>query len=452
MPFFVFHKHRHHSGLKRGFWTGLLGFCMALNASAEENFSFDLSAYQKKPYELNGRMDLMATQIQVNDGSAYSHLAFKGDSAEDFIRYNGELELEGLYRWEQSSVHARTLSQWQDDVFKQTTEHTLQEAYWHTQASERWQFELGKRAVKWGKGYAWNPVGFIERPKNPDEPEQNREGFVLAGTTYTRSFSAPSQATENSTGLLKTVSASLYVLPVNENLNEELALSQQDIDNALQWAAKLYALVGQTDLEFYLHQSSGRIRDTGLSFASNLASNLEIHGDFAWRDPRNRLTINANSGTLESEQRGRFQGLIGLRYLSPNDTTWIAEWLYSPQNPSETELNTFYQFAKAEPNTPEFQLAQLAKSAYSQTPPGEHALYLRISQKDFWDQVYLNAALTGFYNPLDHSYSLTPELSYSGYKNLELRLRTSWLQGSQNTEWGEKLSDLKTELRARLFF
>jgi hypothetical protein len=32
--------------------------------------------------------------------------------------------------------------------------------------------DAGKKVVKWGKGYAWNPVAFVDRPKNPEDPEE----------------------------------------------------------------------------------------------------------------------------------------------------------------------------------------------------------------------------------------------------------------------------------------
>jgi hypothetical protein len=36
--------------------------------------------------------------------------------------------------------------------------------------SPSFTLDAGKTVVKWGKGYAWNPVGFIERPKDPNDP------------------------------------------------------------------------------------------------------------------------------------------------------------------------------------------------------------------------------------------------------------------------------------------
>ena len=37
--------------------------------------------------------------------------------------------------------------------------------------------EAGKRTLRWGKGYAWNPIGFVERPKDPNDPDLAREGY-----------------------------------------------------------------------------------------------------------------------------------------------------------------------------------------------------------------------------------------------------------------------------------
>ena len=45
--------------------------------------------------------------------------------------------------------------------------------------------------MKWGKGYAWNPVAFLDRPKNPDDPELPLEGFVIASADTIKSFDGP---------------------------------------------------------------------------------------------------------------------------------------------------------------------------------------------------------------------------------------------------------------------
>jgi len=55
-------------------------------------------------------------------------------------------------------------------------------------------------------------------------------------------------------------------------------------------------------------------------------------------------------------------------------------------------------------------------------------------------------------NLQDHSYQLTPELQYTGIKNLDLRARLFLLQGGGGTDFGEKQVSRKLELYARYYF
>lgn len=425
---------------------GAIVLSTAYNAVLAEEFSFSAAQYEKKPYEFKGHLDLMSSQLNVDPNAAMTNLTFQPiESAKDFARYDSELELEGLYRFDNSTVNFRSLSSWQKDDLNETTSHTVQEAFWRVQPSDQWSLEIGKRAIKWGKGYAWNPVGFIERAKNPDDPEVNREGYILASAEYTKVLP----------GLVKTLAASGFVLPVSDSVNEDLISnsSSPSVDNLI-WAGKLYLLIGETDLDFYLSYSPETSTDFGMSFSSNLASNFEIHGDLAYRSQQNQTLLTADN-QLISQTSESFQGLLGLRYLTESELTWIAEWYVNPQGYSLTELKPFYDLAHTNPlnSLSDYQLAQQAKQAgYAATNPGQQYLYLRTSQKDFADIIYLSAALTGIMNLEDSSSVLTPELTYTGLKNSEFRLRVSALQGGTQTEFGEKLNDLKWEARARFYF
>jgi hypothetical protein len=52
----------------------------------------------------------------------------------------------------------------------------------------------------------------------------------------------------------------------------------------------------------------------------------------------------------------------------------------------------------------------------------------------------------------DKSFSITPELMYTGVTNLELRLATAIISGTRGSEYGEKQNDYKIEFRARYYF
>jgi len=79
-------------------------------------------------------------------------------------------------------------------------------------------------------------------------------------------------------------------------------------------------------------------------------------------------------------------------------------------------------------------------------------LYLRASQKEPFDLLYFTPSLTGIFNMNDKSFSIAPEVLYTGIKNLELRLKTTFLVGDSYTEYGEKLSNYRIEFRVRYHF
>jgi len=55
-------------------------------------------------------------------------------------------------------------------------------------------------------------------------------------------------------------------------------------------------------------------------------------------------------------------------------------------------------------------------------------------------------------NISDRSFTLQPELLYSGFKNFEIRVRALGLFGAKNSEFGEKQNDYNFELRIRYYF
>ncbi|MCK7515711.1 MAG: hypothetical protein MZV70_74860 [Desulfobacterales bacterium] len=79
-------------------------------------------------------------------------------------------------------------------------------------------------------------------------------------------------------------------------------------------------------------------------------------------------------------------------------------------------------------------------------------LYFRVSQKEPFDILYFTPAVTTILNLDDRSFSLSPELLYTGITNLELRLKGTILVGDSFTEYGEKPYDARLELRLRYYF
>jgi len=94
----------------------------------------------------------------------------------------------------------------------------------------------------------------------------------------------------------------------------------------------------------------------------------------------------------------------------------------------------------------------VSAGSYGRPNPMRDYLYLRASRKEPFDILYFTPAVTWIYNLDDRSFSLSPELLYSGVNNLELRLKATALVGDRLSEFGEKQNDYKLELRVRYYF
>ncbi len=427
--------------LRLAWLAGLLLFYLSIPVQAEE-FDFDISQYEKKPLEFNGHLEVTPAYRDFNRDSSFYPLGFpatgKQPSSDD--RYSGILELEGLYRFGASSVNFHGQATAQHDLYGGNTDAALFELYYR-HSTDTLNLELGKRALKWGTGYAWNPVGFIQRAKDPSDPELSREGFVIASMDYVKSFDGPLQA----------LTFTPLLLPVSNSINEDFS-PEEDIN----LAARLYLLYRDTDIDFLFLSEGSRSGRIGLDFSRNLASNLEIHGELAWIHDQSRFILDQNEA-LSPERKNSSNYLLGLRYLSSRDTTYILEYYHNDSGLSKGEAKRFFELVDSAGATGDLTLDDSARSIADKagffTPNYmRDYLHLRITQKEPFDIVYLNADLTTIINLQDHSYSLVPGLIYTGFENTELRLRAILNDGAHHTEFGEKLVETRVELRMRYFF
>ena len=165
-------------------------------------------------------------------------------------------------------------------------------------------------------------------------------------------------------------------------------------------------------------------------------------------------------GTTTQQQSDVTSYLAGLRYLTERDTTYIAEVCRNGAGYTPTQAGAFYSLVdraaeqfSATGNAALLGRAQsLAQGGYGRPNAGRNYLYLRVSQKEPFDFLYFTPAITVIANLDDRSASLVPEALYTGFTNVELRLRVFALAGGARTEFGEKQNSNRIELLARLYF
>jgi len=415
-----------------------------VTAHAAEQFSFDAAEFQRKPVEFGGYLEFKQNHFGLNQDGALYLLNNYNQPRESLDQSTLTFKPSGKFRYGGGSLNFRAHLEgdWETREFQRTTR--FDELYLSYKPDPGLTVDAGKVSLKWGKGYAWSPVAFVERTKDPNDPDLAREGFTLLTADWIRNFDGP----------LRTVAFTPVVLPASPDYNPDFGAGRH-----VNIAAKLYLLYHDTDIDLLFLNNGSRSRRYGVDFSRNITSNLEVHGELARIEDVQRQAITA-AGEGVPVRENATSYLAGLRYLTERDTTWILEYYRNGPGLSETDMRNFVQFVDtaydgylATGNDAQLlRAASLGRGGYARPNPGRNYLYLRVSQKEPFDILYLTPALTAIANADDRSTSIAPELLYTGYTNIELRLRAIFLNGGAGTEFGEKQNSRRYEVQARLYF
>jgi hypothetical protein len=426
-------------------------------AFAAEEYKFEPSEIEKKPYHLGGFGEVRPVLNILDKNAALYKVNFYNQNVGDATKeYNFRLQLEGSYEEGIARLFMRVNQDVNNTYQGWSSDGTIYEGYLSLKPSDSYHLEVGKKVFKWGKGYAWTPVAFIDRPKDPNDPDLALEGFWTISGDYIKSLSGP----------LKAFSFTPVLLPVLTDINDDFVgglssaagVPSAPTGDQINLAAKLYLLLYDTDIDFVYFTGGSKTTRYGVDFSRNITTNLEIHGELAYIEDFTKNFINAN-GTLFSETFDATNYLLGIRYLSAKDTTYLLEYYHDGTGFTKDQMGDFFSFVNkgyhqylATGNDALLIKASNLSKNYGRNTPGTEYLYLRISQKEPFDILYFTPAITWIINLADQSFSMTPEVLYTGITNLELRLKTFFLVGRGDTEFGEKPNDYRIEFRARYFF
>lgn len=412
--------------------------------SAEPDLDFSIPEAEPKFFEFGGYLEGKETVLGLNKDSLLYRQKYVGQRTAD-TQFVSSLDgkLEGKAQTGIATAYARFRLDGQKDVAEGWTwANTFEEAYLSLKPAHSVTLEAGKRVMKWGKGYAWNPAGFVSRPKDPDEPEETLEGYGMLTADLIKSFDGP----------LQTVAFTPVVIPVTEFGNSEWGRG-----GAVAYGAKLYALFKDTDIDLMLLTGESATTRAGMDFSRNITSEFEVHGEAAMNFDATR-TISDSQGNRRTEHLDAASYLLGMRYLNSNDATFIFEYYHNGLGYSHSEAGDYFDFVRnaltafAAGDPSMLQKSRNFSQTYMTQNYGRDYLYLRVSQKEPFDILYLTPALTSIFNVNDRSFSIAPELTYSPTTNLEFRLKTMLTFGGTDTEFGEKINSSKTELRLRYYF
>ena len=332
---------------------------LTLTLFADE-YDFDMGAIEQKSYEYSGYLRV-----------------------EDKAQKSNNLHLEGLFDFSytyESLKFKTSLMATHDYIKTKISESSYQanDLYIESTLTKNHTLLIGKESLKWGKGYFFNPVAFFDRIKDPSQPTQVREGFVIAKYSYNKSFSS----------VLKNLSFDFVYLPSSDSINRdyyELVTDNQDANNI---AMRLYLLLYDTDIDIIYNYSDAVNDKIGVDFSKNIQTNFEIHGEYA--------------KVLDSH----YSYLLGLRYLSESDVTIISEYIYNST-------------------------ATLAFSA-------KEYLITLITQKEPFEWLYSSVYYKNMMNLEDKSHQNKVGITYSFKNNTSIDFSYNINSGSALSEFGKK--------------
>jgi len=415
------------------------------SSACGEEYSSDVSETEKKPYSLGGYAEFRPVYIGLDRTAAFYRLRFHDQgSPSRTTELNFKLQPEAGYEYGIAQLYARGNFDFDRDYMGWAGEANLYEGYLSVKPSNSLDVLVGQKTLKWGKGYAWNPVAFLDRPKNPEDPEIPREGYAVLTADYTASLAGP----------LRTVSFSPVLLPVVGDLNKDFGAGRH-----LNAAGKLYCLLFDTDLDVMVLSRGSGPAGYGMDFSRNVVPELEIHGEASVVADYTKARI-GRSGNGSQDTIDASSYLLGARYQAKTDAVLIVEYYRNGKGYRPAEMEEFVAFADiaysenlANGNTVPLQRASRAgANTYGAVNPMLDYLYLRVSQPEPFNVLYLTPSLTCVANLDDGSFSVAPELQYTRATNLELRLKSMFLSGAASTEFGEKAGNFRLELRARYSF
>ena len=413
-------------------------FLVPFMVQAQE-VSDDLVPSEETKLEWNGNLDAKYTVFQMDRGSTLYKLQFlnAATSSAYLSQYRIEPYLNADYQTRDLGFHLKIHATYFSD---DEAAFDLFEAYGSYNLSFNSTIQAGKRVYSWGKGYAFNPVGYVNPVKDPENPELAQAGLLSAGFEYVKSFSSPE---------FQTFSLHLVVIPPPPDILNRYAEVQ-----STGFAVKAYALLWDTDIDIMGFYRKNDRRQIGFDLSRNLRENVEVHAELSYSQGWSLYSI--VNGSLQEVRRDQYSYLAGFRYLHESNITFIGEYYHNGGGMKPGEFETYVNFLTNAANSGNSVIVQQAQGVSQRYFRGSTLmrdyLYVKVVIPEPFDWLYFTPSLYSIYNLNDRSFLVSASLSYKPVTNVEFILWPTILAGRATSEFGGKMVQQRIEAWLRVFF
>jgi len=414
-------------------------FTHTFTSGFTQEYDFDIPEEEEAKIEFNGNLDAKWGMLQTRKSSPFFGLQFYDvPEKSDYLSQNRlDFYLNGEYRHKKVGFFMKTFYQYAKE---EPLSPSFFELYGSLNLSPRLSMSIGKRRFNWGKGYAFNPVGYVNAEKDPENPDLALAGKTSVYINYNRSFAS---------GSLQNFSVGAILLPPEAGINQKFASADK-----IGAAFKLYFLFKNIDVDFMTAFKKNESQRFGVDFSANLRENVEIHSEFSYAHGENKYLIVED--LVFQQKIDGVSILLGLRYLNRFNTTLIVEYYHNNSGLSKNEFASYVDYLQnsLESDIPEIinpAKLNMSTTFRSKTLMQDY-LYVKLIQPEPFSWLYSSISMFTIFNLADKSFLLSPQLSYKPYTNFEVLLWPVFFFGGNDSEYGSKQFKRKVEIWMRFYF
>lgn len=197
---------------------------------------------------------------------------------------------------------------------------------------------LGRKILKWGTGYAFNPTGVIEPARNAADPSDRREQYQGRQIISLDGYSGNNSVT------LVYANETTYNTKFNQGKSE--------------FACRGYSLIKGADFSLITHWKEDDKFKFGFTTAYTYGAHLELHSEFIAQQGTNKLyhrvldSLDYQISPANYPYVARYNNsrkiftrlLLGVQYIFDSGSSLMAEYFYNQEGLTASEWNRWRQF------------------------------------------------------------------------------------------------------------